>query len=211
MDKYIIQKNIKIFNINFNNNIDTKILSELIDMKGHNFCSFIDGMFSIILLDKKEYKLYLYRDNSGQKPLYYSIINDKIICCSELTPITNSIDKLNEIKKDALVEIINFGTTVSQNTIFENIYKLLPGEKISINLQNLKFSKEFFSHNVNLDGELNLDNIISKTIHKHLQTKNKIGINLSGGIDPNIILYETLKLNPSITVFSTKFEDQQQL
>ena len=87
----------------------------------------------------------------------------------ELTPITNSIDKLNEIKKDALVEIINFGTTVSQNTIFENIYKLLPGEKISINLQNLKFSKEFFSHNVNLDA--NSSDISSKIIHKYHKQK----------------------------------------
>ncbi len=201
----------KLFHINFNENIDTKILSDLIDIKGHNFSSHIDGMFSIILLDKKENKLFLYRDNSGQKPLYYFIKNKKIICCSEITPIINSLSNSKQICEEAFTEILNFGTTVSKRTLFKNIHKVLPGEKISINLKNFYYNKEYFLHNVSFNNDYKLDEIISETIHKHLQTKNKIGINLSGGLDSNIILYETLKKNSSITVFSTKFENSDNI
>ena len=49
--------------------------------------------------------------------------------------------------------------------------------------------------------------MLEKNINNHLITKKKIAINLSGGLDSNIILYEALKKNLNINVFSTKFID----
>ena len=40
-----------------------------------------------------------------------------------------------------------------------------------------------------------LKSLLSKTIQDHLQTNQKLIINLSGGIDSNIILHEALKNN----------------
>ena len=44
-------------------------------------------MFAIAIWDSNEQALYLIRDRSGIKPLYYSIQEDKIVFASEIKAI----------------------------------------------------------------------------------------------------------------------------
>lgn len=198
------------FGLNFHNNIDTLILSDLIELKGKNFISHIDGMFSIILFDKKKNEVHAYRDNSGQKPLYYYNNNGKYFICSEIKPILNCIKKYEKVETDELgiTEILTYGYNTSTSTIFKNIKKVLPGQKVKIDI-NGKFNFNNFSPNF-IANKNSLEAIIEENIKKHLQTEQKIGINLSGGFDSNIILYESLKYRPNISVFSTKFETKNE-
>ena len=50
---------------------------------------------------------------------------------------------------------------------------------------------------------------IDETIKNHLITKSKIAINISGGLDSNIILHHSLKYKPDIDLFCTYFEKAQ--
>ena len=46
-----------------------------------------------------------------------------------------------------LPEILDFGYTINSNTSFKNIFKVLPGQLLSYDLQNHKITKNFFSQN----------------------------------------------------------------
>ena len=52
---------------------DTRVLLELIALKGLKAISKLNGMFSIALFNLKIKKIYLIRDRFGVKPLYYKI------------------------------------------------------------------------------------------------------------------------------------------
>ena len=41
-------------------------------------------------------------------------------------------------------EILDFGYTINSNTSFKNIFKVLPGQLLSYDLQNHKITKNFF-------------------------------------------------------------------
>ena len=69
----------KKFSIDKNIILDTKIITKVIEKVNLDFITYIKGMFAIALIDKKLNKLFLYRDQSGQKPIYYSTYGNTYI------------------------------------------------------------------------------------------------------------------------------------
>ena len=47
--------------------------------------------------DKTKKEIYAFRDNTGQKPLYYFLKNNQIIFCSEINPIFQTVKEKVEI------------------------------------------------------------------------------------------------------------------
>jgi asparagine synthase (glutamine-hydrolysing) len=210
--RYIILYNGEIYNFNYikkfikieNNKLDTSYVIKLLDKFGVKGLSYIDGMYAIVIYDKQEKKLIFTRDSSGQKNLYYYINNDgKIIVSSEITPILNIRNKENHLSIIAFQEFFSTGLNPNQNTIIDNIHKLLPGEIIFYSLEKKSIEKFFLEKLFAPIGNLSSKNLIKNNILSHLPSIKKIALNLSGGIDSNLILNEVIKLNKKIDVFST--------
>ena len=73
-------------NIKWKTSSDTEVLLEAISLWGFNkyLLNKLNGMFALAIWDIKTKKLYLARDNLGEKPLYYSIINGILYFASDL-------------------------------------------------------------------------------------------------------------------------------
>ena len=204
---YNLKEIINKFNLPKDILLDTTIISILCNKLGVNFIHEIDGMFALIIYDKVDKKIISVRDNTGQKPLYYYFDNKNFILSSEIDPI------LKSIKKEIVVDLdfnahLRFMVSIGEKTIYKNIFKFLPGQKIEFDLTDNKLSKSFFNHNF-VKKEVNLEVLLSKTIKDHLQTNQKLIINLSGGIDSNIILHEAIK-SKKIEALSTRFETNEE-
>ncbi len=213
-DRYVISFNGQIYNtdalkkkysIDKSVILDTKVILEICNKVGIDFISEINGMFAIVIYDKLDNKIIAIRDNSGQKPLYFYNKDKSLVICSEIYPILKAINntELNINKFNA----VRFVSNVEKETIYKDIFKLLPGQKLEVDLRNESFKINFFQQNLDLNSEKSNEELISNTIHQHLQTNEKILINLSGGIDSNIILYEAIK-NKNIDAVSTYFDTE---
>ena len=86
-----------------NENLDTKILYELINTYGWSFVDHIEGMYCIFLMNIKTEEMRLYRDSSGQKPIYYSKVGQDIFFSSEIKGLISL-----GIKKDVDFESVSF-------------------------------------------------------------------------------------------------------
>ena len=215
-DRYIISFNGQIYNlrdlkIKFNLPddifLDTTVISLLCNKLDIKFIHEIDGMFALIIYDKLEKKVFCLRDNTGQKPLYYFYDGKNFIISSELNPILISLKEKVKVKID-FKSHLNFISSWGDKTIYKDIFKVLPGQKIEFDLLKNKISKSLFSHHFT-KKEINTQNLIKETIQDHLQSNQKVVINLSGGIDSNIILHEVLK-KKKIEAVSTYFETDKQ-
>ena len=202
---YNINELKKKFNLDKNIKLDTKIILELFERLGLDSIQELKGMFAILVFDKMTNSIYAFRDNSGQKPLYYFFDNKQIFFCSEINPIFQAVRAQVSINKNIL-DGLRFLSNLGHNTIFDKIYKILPGEKIEFNLDNKILKKEFFFSKYSINNNDNFNDILKSTINDHLQTNRKMVLNLSGGIDSNIILHESLKKNNNLSVISTKYE-----
>tara|TARA_Y100000591_G_scaffold332578_1_gene370484 strand:- start:898 stop:2679 length:1782 start_codon:yes stop_codon:yes gene_type:complete len=201
--KYLKSK----FEINSESESDTEILCKLIDKIGLKFIEHIKGMFAIIIYEKNTNSIHAYRDKSGQKILYYLENHKNFILTSEIHVVLESKKFKKTVDYNSVHEACLIGYNPNENTIFSNIRKLLPGEKLTYNISNNQISKSQFIQKKNDFNGANIYESVDETIKNHLLTKSKIAINISGGLDSNIILHHSLKYKPDIDLFCTFFEN----
>jgi asparagine synthase (glutamine-hydrolysing) len=199
----------KKFNLRKDTILDTEVVIAVIDKISLDFIKYIKGMFAISLIDKKNKKLYLYRDQSGQKPLYFYFDKKNFIYSSEIDPIRRVISP-NEYNSNILPEILNYGFTVNDETYIKNLYKVLPGQMIEYCFTENHIKKNNFSQNKKNDFTTISDEI-SGVIKNTIQTQNKIALNLSGGLDSNVILYEAIKNTDQLLLFVCKYDTKDNI
>lgn len=206
----LIKKGIK-FN---SHNSDSEVLLLGLSHYGIKFIDRLIGQFSIVFFDYEKNNLYLIRDRLGQKPLFYSIHEKKVIFSSNLKSLYN-LDYEKKISNRQLVNYINFGVVPSPNTIFENVSKVLPGTFIKINLDNFLFEKTtYWSPNDYIDSkkfsEDKFFDLFSKSIDHRLVSDVPIANFLSGGLDSTSIVKNQFdKKSDNINTFTIGVNDNK--
>jgi len=86
-----------------------------------------NGMFAIAIWDALRQRLFLARDRIGEKPLYYYKGTSKFAFASEIKALLADPDIPRELNPRGLANFLSFGHAVAPDTIYRDIYKLLPG------------------------------------------------------------------------------------
>lgn len=181
----------------YTNHSDSETIVHLYEEYGINFINKLNGMFAIALWDLKKKKLILIRDRMGQKPLFYSIINNEIVFASEIKSILKYPYYKKEPNFEALNHYFTFKNIPAPFTAFKNIYSLLPGEVIIFDVTK-KTKKQFKYWEIDFSKRSNdsLEETIYK-IKKFLEDSVRIRMNsdvpigayLSGGVDSSAIVF----------------------
>ena len=195
---YASIKNGLIANHTFYSNTDTEVMIHSYEEKGIAFLDELIGMFAFALYDSVKNKLYLVRDNIGQKPLYYYIDSERLFFASEIKSILAALDHLNvkrKLNKSALYSYLRNQYVPGSETMFENIYKLLPGYYLEYDLlSKTYFLKQYWTFNENLTGKSeeyyseNLQKLLDDSTKMQMVADVPIGAFLSGGIDSSAVV-----------------------
>jgi len=137
---YLESRNIKFTS----NHSDTETLLHGLKLLGTKFLKMAIGQFSIMYLNKNENTLTLVRDRVGQKPLFYYKNSQDLLISTNLKAILKLKKDFN-IRDDSLKEYFDTGVISAPNTLFEEIYKLQPGEVVTISIEeNFRHKKQKF-------------------------------------------------------------------
>jgi asparagine synthase (glutamine-hydrolysing) len=90
------------------------------------------GMFAFALWDAESRSLHLGRDRMGVKPLYYGWLGKSLVFGSELKALRAHPGFQMKIERGALALFLRYGYIPTPFTIYENIYKLTPGQILTI-------------------------------------------------------------------------------
>jgi asparagine synthase (glutamine-hydrolysing) len=206
---YLIKKNVE-----FKTNCDTEVLINSFSFWGEKCFNYFDGMWAAALYNFKENTLYLSRDYLGQKPLFYSKLNNKnFIFSSQINGILKSKNKF-DLSKDNIKLYHQFSYTPSPYTVFQNIFQIKPGEIIKINKKikkkifwDLRDGPDynfFFKKNNITDIKENFNTIIKNYI---ISDKNSM-VALSSGIDSNLVWHSANKLSKKIKSITIGFDEK---
>ena len=229
---------LKKFGYTFSGHSDTEVLLCAIEQWGlETAIRKSTGMFALGLWDKKERTLALSRDRLGEKPLYYGWVDNKFIFSSELKAI-EAIIKKEHLRMDDLgiYSYIRYGYVSAPQSIYKNIYKLIPGTTIIFHSDNIFNTNNFSPYagkerlspteywsvdEAAADGlsnqirderqaEEELESLLKKTIEKQIIADVGIGVFLSGGIDSSIVsaIAQTLSTDP-IKTYSIGFTEKE--
>lgn len=184
--------------------LDTTLLAGLIERDGWSFVEKAHGMFAIALYHREEKILRLYRDHSGQKPLYYYHKGKDFAWSSEIKGLlAHGIDKT--VDEEAVGLSAAYGYLPGEKTLFRYVKKILPGQVVSFDVKNGKVTAELFRQEAYRYPDQ--DEIFADVVREHLQSKREVAINLSGGLDSSLLLHEMSKFMREISTYTTAFED----
>ena len=190
---------------------DTEVLINAIDILGlTNTLKLIKGMFAFALWDKINEEMILVRDRFGEKPLYWGFIKNSknnqrdIVFASDLKAFMGNKNFDNILSKDGLNNYFNYGYISAPNSIYENIFQLLPGHLIKIDKKKFKdnplykptskswykFLKKDKKQIINLKENNiseNLEDLLIKSINNKYNADVPVCTFLSGGIDSSLV------------------------
>lgn len=207
------------FGHSFRSRTDTEILLHGYEEWGDSLLKKLDGMFAFAIYDRKTHKLVLARDRLGIKPLYYSVINGKLLFASEIKAILQ-YDFDRKINNRALNEFVTFRYNINNETLIKNIFKLSPGTYGIWDgrrfQQQSYWDYPYEQNKIPFDEAKNeLSTVIPDSLKHRLVSDTPVGLFLSSGIDSNILLssmcgHTTKKVNTfSVGYDSPEFTGEQ--
>ncbi len=190
----------------FRGTSDTEVLLEAMEAYGvERAISMCKGMFAIALYDKKEQVLFLVRDRVGEKPLYYSAMeNGTFAFASEIGCIA-ALDGFEKEINTAVLDIyFTHGYIPAPYSIYKNVYKLEAGSILKIKApyrsEDISIS-QFWSMTeaakkgqANLftgnreEASLELERLLKESIRNQMVADVPVGAFLSAGIDSSTIV-----------------------
>lgn len=221
--RYVITYNGEVFNhhqlrrelINqgaaFTSHSDTEVIVTAIEHWGlERTLQRLNGMFAFGIWDRELRTLSLVRDRIGVKPLYYGWVDGAFVFASELKAIYALPSFNNEIDRNALALFLRHGYVPAPYSIFQGIYKLLPGTWLPIEgrtasrqpeiwaLQSLartywsarRIAEHGSAHrNASTDREAvnEFDELLRDAVKIQMEADVPLGAFLSGGIDSSTV------------------------
>lgn len=188
----------------FKTNSDTEVILELFKRKKFAMFEHLEGMFVFSIYDKIKKKVFLARDHIGIKPVFYTLSNNQFIFSSEIKAIKKVMNIELKINKEKLFEFIVHGNIFGENTIYEKIFKLEPGNIISLYKGKLLKKKYPIKKNTRITT---LDSI-KRIVGEWSVSDVKMGALLSGGLDSSLICkFLSLFSKKKISLFTAFFKD----
>ena len=203
-----LKKQLELKGYKFFTTSDTEVLIKLFHMFDIEAFKMISGIFSISIWDKKKKILYLIRDIVGVKPLYYKEKNGNIFFSTLINPLL--IEDKSSLNLHAANYYNNFGYSDLNETFYQGIFKLLPGELLIYKNKSIS-KKKFLNFNFKRKfSDTLIKEKLESIIKKQTVSDVPISISLSGGIDSNILLSNIDKNLNSYTV-SYSYKDNQSI
>ena len=197
----------------FKTQTDTEIIVHAYEEYGDDCVQHFNGMFAIALWDARKRRLFLARDRLGIKPLYYWADHTRLVFASELKALILHPDVPRQTNFAALDLFLTVEYVPAPHTIYEGIYKLLPGHILTVEQGEIKISQywDVPYHPVGQnDAECTeaLSSLIDESVRIRLISDVPLGAFLSGGIDSSTIVgYVSQHVSEPVQTFSIGFED----
>ena len=126
-------------NHKFYTNSDTEVILHAYEEYGEDCVNHLNGMFAFAIWDTNKKKLFLARDRLGVKPLFYCSMNGNLMFSSEIKSILQLEEIERKLNFNALSQFLTYAYTIDGQTLFENIYELLPGQKLIYSFEDRTF------------------------------------------------------------------------
>jgi asparagine synthase (glutamine-hydrolysing) len=193
-----IRSELKECNYTFDSDGDTEVILKAYHKWGIKSVDKFNGMFAIVIYDRKNDKVVCIRDRAGVKPFYYYHHGNIFMFSSELKSFHQNNQFKKIINKDSLALFLQYGYILQPHTIFKNTFKLKSAHYLEVDLSNNHIEEnkywdviDFYNKpklDICEDEAINETEKLLKTAFEYRMVSDvPVGIFLSGGYDSSIV------------------------
>ena len=177
---------------NLATNNDCEVILHLYEMYGVHCLQYLRGMFAFALYDKERRQVCIARDQIGEKPLYYSVTDNKVVFSSEMKSILQEGSIPFELDLNAVNLYFHYQYVPEPKTPIIGISKLPAGHYMMISLREWTISlKKYWDSNTIQPLSGDPVSIIRDELQRVgelvIRSDVPIGVALSGGIDSSAV------------------------
>ncbi len=195
-------------------NSDTETILQAYLKLGVNCLQEFDGMFALVIYDRKINSLFIARDRAGKKPVYYYSIPGQFVFASELNALKNQVGPA--VNEQHIEQYLRYGAFHQTATPYRNVHELPAGHYAIVSLNDGAVSihtwwaiQTYYEQRNNESLELaieNIDSILHTAIKRRLESSDlEVGSFLSGGIDSGLVTAIASQYNSSLKTFTVSF------
>lgn len=176
-------------------NSNTDCVVHLYEEYGEQFVEKLNGLFSGLLIDKRQGKAFLFNDRYGMERIYWHATGDAFYFASEAKALLTILPQLRAFDEKGVAQFLSFGCTLDSRTLFRDV-ELIPGGSIwsferGACRKRAYFSPKTWESQPSLSPEafqLQFQETFARVLPRYFESPTKIGISLTGGLDTRMIM-----------------------
>ena len=198
---------------------DTETIVHAYEQWGDSAVDHLRGMFAFALWDAPRRRLMLARDRLGVKPLYWAMVQGRLLFGSEIKAILESGLLRVEANEDAVPELLSTRYLSGTETLFKGIHRLQPGHTLVFENGAVSIRRYWDipagQPSDELAGMSDSDlvrrfrELLEESVRIRLMADVPLGMFLSGGLDSSAIAALMAKMiDRPLKTFSVAFEQR---
>jgi asparagine synthase (glutamine-hydrolysing) len=205
------------YNLTTRTHSDSEVILESFAKNGVQSVQDLNGMFLIVIWDKQERKLYIFRDRLGIKPLYYYKKGNDFAFASELKALEQlPIDR--SVRRTAIANYLYLGYMPGEQTIYEYCFKLMPGHYAVVSEEHFdiqpywKVEDQLQPQVLRNEAEAKaaLQSLLETSVEYCMIADVPLGVFLSGGVDSSLVAaIAQKKSSQPVKTFSIGFTESK--
>jgi asparagine synthase (glutamine-hydrolysing) len=198
---------------------DTETIVHAYEQWGDACVERFRGMFAFAIWDATRQRLLLARDRMGIKPLYWTVVRNRILFGSEIKAILESGLVRAEANDRAIPELLSTRYLSGAETLFKGIHRLLPGHLLVFE-RGVATTRQWWDvpvgrRNPALDGLADSQIVeqfrgrLEDAVRTRLMADVPLGMFLSGGLDSSAIAAMMARMiDRPLQTFSVAFKQR---
>jgi asparagine synthase (glutamine-hydrolysing) len=202
----------------FRSRCDTEVIVHAWEEWKEDCVQHFNGMYAFAVWDEPNQTLFLARDRFGEKPLYYSVLDDgQFIFGSELKALLLHPGTRRDLDPRAMADYFSYGYVPDPRTIYRGVMKLPPAHSLVLSRgKPVPAPREYWNVSFQVKetrGEAELcEELIErlrKAVGMRMMADVPLGAFLSGGVDSSAVvaMMSSLSQNP-VNTCSIAFDDK---
>lgn len=181
-------------------NISISLLQVVEHLRAKKDIADIDGLYSMIIFNKKTARLVAIQDIfSYIHPLYYAVVDGGICVALYLRQVIVETGIHSKLEKDNIAEFLYNGFLTDDRSLISGIRKV-PAMHVMIydlDSKDVSYIKRSYSIQRQSEDETDYSKILEKNLSKIINGKSTINMALSSGFDSNFILTSINRIKPT--------------
>ncbi|MGH9773166.1 MAG: asparagine synthase (glutamine-hydrolyzing) [Candidatus Acidiferrales bacterium] len=197
---------------------DTETILHLFEEGAERSVNKLRGMFAFAIWDRQRQTLFCARDRLGVKPFYYTIHSGRFVFASEIKALLELPEIERRVNRNILPEFFCTGYVAGAETLFEGIYKLMPGHWLTLSDGTLTV-QSYWSLRFPASPSIRpveeyveeFRELLAESVRLRLMSDVPLGAFLSGGLDSSAVvgLMRQLTGGQRIKTFSVGFAEDK--
>ena len=180
----------------FRTHCDTEAILRGYEAWGDRCVERLVGMFGFAIWDRRTKSVLLARDPLGIKPLYYAIVDGRLVFASEIKSILAYPGMRREINPRALRKFFRYLYISGEETIFQGVFRVPPGTKMIWSGGRARFEKYWDPLTLGAEPAVRdpreamekTDFLLTQSVRRRLMSDVPLGAFLSGGLDSSAVV-----------------------